>query len=493
MNNESINNQKTNKINKKYLKIGSFSITMTAIVIAAVILVNLFVMEIPEMYTKFDMSELQLYTVGEESAEVISAVDEDVTFYILAQRGTEDSTISELLGKYASLSPRIKVVNIDPVTNPTFISKYTSDTLSQNSVIAESDKRFYCVDYNEIYRVEYSEEELYYYYYYGQMPTGTPFFYGELMLTTALDYVTRDEIPTVYSLTGHGETALSETLVSYITTENIARGELSLLTVDRIPEDCTSILINNPTMDISSAELDMLKAYLDEGGGIIFVSGCINYNSETMPNLTALCSYVGLESVDGIVVEGSRNNYMGDPRYILPILGDTSKEPLSILPSSNIYVLMTAAHGIISDGTHEVTPLLATSSSAYVKADLRSSTIEKEDGDIGGTVYLGASVTGESKGSRSEAYKFVWFSSTDIVDDNADAYVSGGNSTVFISSLNWMSENKVTLSIMAKQLQVAPLTITEADVNIWSTVVVIIIPLALIGLGFAVWLKRRKK
>ncbi len=122
-----------------------------------------------------------------------------------------------------------------------------------------------------------------------------------------------------------------------------------------------------------------------------------------------------------------------------------------------------------------------------------SSSIDKVEGDIEGTVYVGASVAGAADGARSDEYKFVWFSSQGIVDEGSDMYVSGGNSAVFMSSLNWMSENKINLSILAKQLQVAPLTLTEADSNIWSAIVVIIIPLSVIGIGFAVWFKRRKK
>ncbi len=486
-------NNNNKKLNKKYLKLGSFSITMTAIVIAVVVILNLFVTEIPETYTKFDLSSLGLYTLGEESERVIEGVDEDVTFYLLAQRGNEDMTVSELLERYAALNSKIKIVNIDPVTNPTFISQYTDDDLSQNSVIAVSGKRSYAVDYYDIYVTEYTEEEIYYYYYYGVAPSGTPYFYGELMLSTALDYVTREEIPTLYSLAGHGEAELSDAIESYITSENIARADLSLLAVDEIPADCTSIIINNPTSDISADECEMLKAYLDEGGGVILITNCVSYSENAMPNLAALSSHMGLESVDGIVVEGNRNNYMSDPRYLLPQIGTSGSGPLSLLSSTNFYVLMNAAHGIISDGTNDVIPLLSTTSSAYVKADYTSTAISKDEADIEGTVYIGAAVTGEADGARADEYKFVWYSSTAIVDDTADTYTSGGNSAMFMASLSWMNENKVNLSVMAKQLQIEPLVVTEADAGIWSAVVVVVIPLAVALLGFAVWFKRRKR
>ena len=312
MNNEkNISPTVKNKVglNKKYLKIGSFSITMTAVVIAVVIVVNMIVGEIPTTFTKFDLSSESLFTVGEETEAILSGVDVDVTFTILAQRGNEDPTVTELLERYKALNDRIKIKTVDPITNPTYIEKYTTESLSENSVIAESEKRFYVVDYYDIYTIEYSEEELYYFYYYGQQPTGTPYFSGELALTTALDYVTRDDLPTAYTLTGHGEAALSATLETYIDTENIARvSDFSLLTVDALPENCSSIIINQPTSDYSADEIAKLKAYLDEGGNIILVTSALGFNSNLMPILASLCKYMGLEAVDGLVMETDKNH-----------------------------------------------------------------------------------------------------------------------------------------------------------------------------------------
>lgn len=483
---------KKNGINKKYLKIGTFSITMTVVVIAVVVVVNLLVGELPSTYTKYDMSALNLYSIGDETKAVIDSVEDDVVFYIAAQRGSEDSTIEELLDRYAAMNSHISVKKVDPVTNPTFIEQYTSKQLSQNSVIAVSGKRSYAVDYNEIYTTTYSDEELYYYYYYGQMPTGTPYFNGELCFTTALDYVTRNDLPKAYMLMGHGETALSETYLEYFTAENIETAELSILTLDSLPDDATAVIINNPTSDISAAEEEKLSAYLDEGGNIILITGALTYNSKSMPNLSALAKKVGLESVDGLVMETSQNNYTMYPHYLLPNIGSTSTEPLSLMSNSKVYVLANAAHGIISDGTHNVNPLLSTTSGAYVKSDLTSTSYEKADGDISGMVYIGASVTDSADGTRGDSYKFVWFSSPALVDASTDSWVSGGDSNMFMAVSGWMCENKINLSIMAKQLQVESLTVTAAQSSIWSIIVVFIIPLTVFALGFAVWWKRRK-
>ncbi|MBQ8641379.1 MAG: Gldg family protein [Clostridia bacterium] len=495
-----MNNEKKTKTsgsrNRKTLKIGSFSITVTVVVIAIAVLLNLFVNELPGTVTKLDTSALQLYTVGEETEGVLAAVDRDVQIYVLAERGTEDATITGLLERYEALNDHVKVSVVDPATNPTFIARYTEDQLSANSVIVVSDLRHYVLDYYDIYTTQYSEEDYYNYMYYGVYPTGTPYFNGELAFTTAVDYVTREDLPVLYSLEGHGETALDATYQSYITAENVAMNTLSLLTVDVIPADCSAILINNPTGDINADELAMLRQYLAEGGSIILVTGYANYSELGMPNLSALAAELGLESVDGIVFEGDRNHYTGYPYSLLPSFGSTG--PMTLVSESAQYALMHASHGIIANGNAEgtVIPMLSTSSSAYVKAvpDSGSFTsLDKEDGDIAGQVYLAAAVTGTADGTRDEEYQFVWYSSPSITSSSDDTYVSGGNSAVFMGSVSWMAENQISLSILAKQLQVEALTLTAAQSGIWSIVVIFVIPLALLAVGFVIWIRRRKR
>ena len=153
MNNEIKNNAPAKKpgVNKKYLKIGSFSMVMCLIVIAVVIAVNLFAAELPTTLTKYDMSALDLFSITEETEQVLAGVDTDVTFYILTQRGYEDENMVELLGRYTALNPKIQVKTVDPIENPTFIEQYTTSQLNDNSVIAESALRSYVLDYYDIY------------------------------------------------------------------------------------------------------------------------------------------------------------------------------------------------------------------------------------------------------------------------------------------------------------------------------------------------------
>jgi len=484
--------KKTEKtpMNMRALKNGSYSLILCAAALALVIVLNLLVGSLPSSLTKPDFSTLSLYEIGEETKQIAAGVEVPVTMYLVAPAGQENLLLLELMHRYADLSPKITVKTVDPDTNPSFVPKYTTEALSSSSVIVESEYRHYVVDYNSIYVTSYenmTEEDYYNYLYYGIMPQGTPYFYGEMMLTTALDYVSSPVIPTVYVLSGHDETELTDTISATLKTNNIATNSLSLLTVDAIPGDCSAILVNNPKMDLNAAESEMLTAYVKNGGNIILITDYRYYSTEKMPNLTALAATMGMRSEDGLLIEHNRSNYYQYPVYLLPVIGTTG--PAAMLPTTNMYTLITQAHGIVLTGEGEASAssFLTTTTSSFVKPVItEKSTFEKEEGDVDGPFSVAAHATlGEGK--------FVWYSSTAITDANTDQAVSGGNSTLFMSSVNWMCEKEVAVSIVAKTLQVAPLIVPAGAANMWSTVLVIVLPLAILGGGFAVWFRRRRR
>ena len=107
-------------VNRRTLKIGSLTVTTTAVVVAIFVLVNLFVSSLPSSVTKFDQSASSLYTVSDESAAVIRSVGEDVHFYILTERGNESMIVTQLLDRYHDMNSHISWSTVDPAANPLF-------------------------------------------------------------------------------------------------------------------------------------------------------------------------------------------------------------------------------------------------------------------------------------------------------------------------------------------------------------------------------------
>ena len=135
---------------------GSYSLIITAIVLALLIVVNLFVSVMPSTWTKYDISASKLYSITSNTKVVVNNLTQDVTIYWVVQADKEDSIIENLLDKYESLSDHIQVVKKNPDVFPTFTEQYTDETVPNNSLIVESGDRSRYISYNDIYVSESS-------------------------------------------------------------------------------------------------------------------------------------------------------------------------------------------------------------------------------------------------------------------------------------------------------------------------------------------------
>ncbi len=471
--------------NHKTLKLGAYYAVLSVVVIAVVIAVNLLIGELPSTLTKFDTSGNQIYTLSEQSESIARNLKDEVNIYLIAPTGSENTTIVEFVNRYTALNSLIKFKQVDPLLNPQFVKNYTDNEVNSNSLIVESAKRSYVVDSSEIFTTEYDQEELYMYYYYnGPYPTAIEYFNGESLLTTALDYVTSDVLPKLYIVGGHGESALSEQVLEYIKKENLQTADLNLLSAERIPEDANALLINAPTSDLTENEKTVLLEYLAGGGHLLLTTDLDAYSAEAMPNFAEIAAAYGLEAEEGLLFESS--GYYYNYPYNLILQPNASHPIIGQLPTSNISVTATSAHGIkeTGEGTATITPLLTTSDTSFLKKNFRNiQTAEREDGDIDGPFYVGVSSVDETTGAS-----LIWLSTPILELD-----ITGANTAVFLSSLTWMCGKTNAISISGKLLTSDTLIVSDAMSNVIGAVTTIILPVGLVLCGFAVWYKRRKR
>lgn len=455
---------------------GAYSLMVTAVVLAILIVVNIFVSALPTTLTKYDISSTKLYSITSNTKVVVNALEQDVTIYWIVQSGEEDAVIENLLGKYDSLSDHIDIVKKNPDAYPTFAKQYTSETVSNNSLVVECGERSRYIAYEDIY-VE--EADMYSYSY-------TTSFDGEGAITSAIDYVVTEELPQVYVLEGHGEAELPSTFADQIDKENMETVSLSLLTVDAVPEEADCVLIYSPTSDISEEERDMLADYVSGGGKLMVMAGPVENGS--LDNLYSLLSDYGVKANEGIVVEGDRNHYaLQMPYIILPDMG--SSEITDPLIEENYYVLMPISTGLTVEETTNgtVTQLLTTSEYAFSKtAGYNISTYEKEEGDIDGPFTLAVSV--ESTGGG----KMVWFTSSHFIDDMYNAYSSGANVDMSMNAMSSLIGEREAIAIRSKSLNYNYLTISDSAGSTLKVMMIGIFPLAYLGIGICVILRRRR-
>ncbi len=456
---------------------------MIVVFVAIIIVINMIVGNLPSKYTQLDISSEKLYTIGDETKAMLKDLDKDVTIYQIAQSGSEDETISNLLQRYADESDHIKVEQKDPVVNPKFVSEYTSDNLSSNSLIVVCGDRNKVVNYNNIYEstMDYNT--------YSYQTTG---FDGEGQITSAIAYVTSENLPVLYTLEGHGEQELDSTIKEDIEKANMEIKSLNLLTEGSVPEDASCLLIDSPTTDISEDEKTALIDYLENGGKAMIFS---DYTGEKMENFDAVLENYGVSRVDGLVFEGNAQHYAAQmPYYLVPTVNST--DITSDVASSGYYILMPYAQGIQKSDdvrdTVNIESLLTTSDSAYSKTDLNSGSLEKEDGDVDGPFDLGVSIT-ETVDDDKET-QIIYYSTSNLLQSQINQMVSGGNEKLVMASLSSLvdTEDSTTVSIPSKSLEVSYLTLTAYDASFWKICTIGLIPGAFLLIGFMIWLKRRK-
>lgn len=538
--------EKRNGWDMRRLRHGSYSVVLTVIVLVAAVILNLVAAEIPGQYTQFDFSEKQLSTIGDQTKEVLGSLTKDITFYYIVQDGSEDTYVSRLLERYEDASSHITVEKKDPVLYPKFTSQYTEESLTDNSIIAVCGDMSRIISYEDMYESEFN------YNYYTYETTG---FDAEGQITSAIAALQSEDLPMVYTLTGHGEAELNDSLLQSMEKENLQTKSLNLVTAETVPEDADCVLLISPANDISAEEAQKLLGYLKDGGRMIIFT---DYQEETFENLASVMGYYGAAIGSGVILEGDSNYYVQIPYYLVPDINST--EVSSDMTGGSAYVLLAAAQPIetLEDARESVsiTSILSTSESAYAKTDVANmTTYEKESADAQGPFDLGVLITEDVKTESAAANveeetasdaedaaeeetsadaedaaetetaadaedtaeeeimaadaegaagddgaaqgsgqtRLAIFSSSALLDASGDQMVSGGNSRLFLNTLSWICGRETSVSVPVKSLSVDYLTLTSASSSFWSIVTIVLIPAAFLIGGLYIWLRRRKQ
>ena len=434
---------------------GSYSLIISAVVLALLVVANVFASALPSAMTKYDISSTKLYSVTSNTKVVVNALEQDVTIYWIVQSGKEDDIIENLLSKYETLSGHIKVVKKNPDVFPTFTEQYTNETVQNNSLIVECGDRSRFIGYDDIY---IQEADVYSYSY-------NTSFDGEGAITSAIDYVVSEELPQLYMLEGHGEAELPATFSEQIEKENIEVSSFSLLTVDSVPEEADCVLIYAPTSDISEEEQKMLANYVTDGGKLLVMAGPTEEG--TLKNLYGLLEAYGVEASDGVVIEADREHYAFQAPYVL--LPDMAGSDITdSLIEENYFPIMPISQGMKSTGSSG------------------NGTVTEQD-DIDGPFSVALSVEANSGG------KIVWFASSSFLEDMYNAYSSGANGDMAMNALSSLVGESEAMAIRSKSLNYNYLTISASTSSLLKVMMIGVFPLLYLGIGICVVLTRRKK
>ena len=484
-------------------KHGTYSVGLTVIVIAVVIVLNLVIGQIPEAYRNLDVSSTKIYEITDTTKELLGGLEDEVDMKVLAVKDETDDRIVTFLSRYASLSGKIHLEWVDPVLHPSALTEY--DTTENNVVVScEATGKTTTISFDDIL-----VPDMYSYYYYGSLSYTS--FDGEGQLTSAVNYVTSDAEQVIYQVSGHGEQTLSTTITDLMEKNNYSLSDLNILMTTSIPEDCDLLLMYEPVTDLSEDEAAMLRTYLGEGGRVMILMG--DTNALDLSNLEGILEEYGMQAADGYIADPQRC-YQGNYYYIFPELSLTGEMAEGI---SSEMVLLTNTHGMnlvdpqrdtisttafmsSSENSLAVTETSQEQGSFTLGAVAEETITESSDEDSGeedeeaeDTDAEDADSSDESSSDESESRtaRLTVISAGSLIDSQiTDSFTQLENAQVFMNAVTVNFEGVQNLSIEPKSLSVEYNTVQHA--GSFSILVIFGIPAVVLLAGFVVWFRRRK-
>lgn len=464
---------------------GTFSIIVTAVVIAVIVGINLVVSQLPAELLNIDISEKKLYSIGDTTKELVSSLKEDVSIYLISVSGSADETMKQMLKKYEDLSSHVSVTQIDPDTNPAFLTSHeltSADLSGYTDILVVSDKRQKFIASTDIYEVNYTS-----YYSYDRN------YDGEGEVTSAISYVTTDELPKMYVLQGHGEESFTDSISKLIEKNNVETAALNLITAGSVPEDCDILAIIKPQKDFTEDEVEALENYVAYGGKCII----INYADmqENMPNYCDFLAYYGVEiPYGGCIFETSGYCNERARWYIYEPLTSSHDITASFTGNSAIYTDYAQPIYQLENkrNTLTITPFLTTSDGAWLRTDLSNEKRdEKIDSDVDGPFDIAVAITDSTNEGQG---KIVLFATYSLLDSTyVDTAYGYDNAELFMNSINYLCSLQTSINIAAKSTSLSYNSATSGQVQISMMLFEITIPLAILIVGFAIWIRRRRR
>ena len=299
-------------------------------------------------------------------------------------------------------------------------------------------------------------------------------------LCRAFRYVTRDDMPVLYLLSGHGEGGWDGELNRVCFRNGIAVETLVLAPGESVPEDAAAVILCGPTSPVGEETAATLLSYLQGGGDLLLQT---NYTTD-FTGLDSLVEYYGMARRKGLVLDNDAGHiFSADYKYFLkPDM--RSNAVTDGLIEGRLPVLVPVAEAIARSDVRRAglnaQPILLTSDQGYMKTNTDAvSTLDLEPQDETGSFIVGmAAVEGDTH--------LTWLGSISMFAEANNSGSSGGNDALLESILQQMFDFPAAeAALPASSLLTNPASIPMIP----ALIVLAALPLACLVIG----LLRRKK
>jgi len=456
-------------LSKRSTIYGSNAIISIVVVLAILVMVNWI---FDKKTIRLDLTAGGQFSLSDQTVQILENLKKDVKLTCFFKT-TDQARVEDLLSEYSFRSGKIEFEFVDPDKKPAIAKNY--GITQYNTTILE------CGEKTE--RITDLTENT---------------------LTNVLIKVTREGQKTIYFTDGHGEKDIESVeragynqIKVKIESENYLVKKLFIAQEETFPGDCAVLIVNGPTVPFFPGELDSIKAYLNNGGKVLWL-----LDPESPVDKDFFTEW-GVEITDKVVVDASGMGQFFGLSAAAP-LANKYAEHIITKDFRNVATFYPLARPIVpieSPGEGiTVTKLCETSQRSWGESNMPQGTSNQrvefnEENDLRGPIAISVVVTRVLERAylpdqKDKNAQMVIFGDSDFGSNLYHG--NAGNGDLFLNTINWLAEEEDLISIRLKDPEDRRVSLSGRQTKYVFWFVLVVMPLMVIGSGVSIYVKRRK-
>lgn len=418
---------------------------------------------------RWDTTRTKRYSLSQQTRQVLNALPGDVEALAFFQEN-EAQPAKDILQEYAAASRRFAFRMVDPDRKP------------------EVALRHKVREYGTVVLTDGTKSE--------RITS-----YTEQDITSALVRLGREELNTVWFLSGHGERSISDeeqqgltTLAEALRDENYEVEELLLLR-DGVPPESDVIIVAGASSELLPSEDDSLGLFIARGGRVLI---CLE--QEPAPGFETILFEKGISPRSDVIIDASGLGSLFGMSEVVPLVAsyDPVHPVTKDFSTASFFPLCRslAVADTLPGDSLKVSCIATTSEASWGEIDpLTGEEVAfSEEEDVGGPLCVAAAVSWP-RGQQSDSLdvlsdgRLLVFGDIDFAS-NGFLSVSG-NRDLVMNAISWLAEREELIGIRPKKTESSSLMLTAQAARSVFLLSVLVLPGAVLLLGISVWLRRR--
>jgi len=453
-------------LHARQTKYAAYATVYILVVLAIVSVVNV----LANRYNKsHDFTANKRYTLSDQTAKVVKGLKQDTTITYFDQT-SHFAQAKDLLDRYASLSPKVHVVYVDPDHSP---------QLARDANIRDYGTAVVQVGPKKENAKAITEEGI----------------------TGAVIQDLKGNTRTVCFVEGSGERQIADAdrngfsnFKDLLAKDSYAAKSISLLQQADVPSDCTVVVVGGPVSDYLQPQVDAIKKFVENGGRALFMIDPplkLGHSPIADNNLLAgLLQSWGVTLDKDLILDMNPIGQLAGVGPQVALVTEYGPQPIvADLKGHATGFPLSRSLEIKNGDNTTVEKLFDSSATSLATTKLDSPNVNPNDPqNKKGPLTLGAAGTYNTNKENSEG-RFVVLGGSSWA---ANGFIDfNGNSDFALNAMNWLSNDEDLISIRPKEQEDRRVTLTAAQQNMIRIFSQFMLPLAIVFVGLSVWWRRR--